>query len=135
MNEQLHNIPLSSTQAQPKDLIPVERNRSILIALTERAYASVEIEAKARGVSADKLALAALADFLGRNAKTNAPRCHPLVLHFPDPLRARIVARAKASGTTVNRFMIETIAKCLDYRLNWHSHPTVQSPETDEGAP
>ena len=135
MNDQPHNIPSPSTQAQPKDLIPVERNRSISIALTKRAYASVEGEAKARGVSVDKLALATLAEFLGRNAKFNAPRCYPLVLHFPNPLRARIVARAKASETTVNRFMIETIAKCLDYRLDRHSRPTALPTEIDEGAP
>ena len=75
-----------------------QASRAILIALTDKAFTAVEREAKARGVSPEKLALAALADFLGRNAKTGAARSQPFILHFPGGLRAKIVKAAQTAG-------------------------------------
>lgn len=96
------------------------RTRAISIPLTEKAFQAIEREAKARSVSVDKLALASLADFLGRGAKTGAARRQPLVLHLPGRLRGVIVNAAKAEGKTVNRFVVEGMAERLGFKFVVH---------------
>jgi hypothetical protein len=123
MSDKVNNTSPPTAQASPP---------SIIIKLTERALVSVQHEAEARNVTVEKLALAALADFLGRNAKTNAPRVHPLVLHFPEKLRSRVVSTAATHGMSVNRFVVETMAERLHFKL-WKRHaPAVEDVKADE---
>jgi len=85
-------------------------DKNISIALTDKAYALVEAEAKARGMTIGTLALAALFDFLGRSAKISAVRQQPLVVHFDRATREAIVAGAQERRQSVNayvRFAVE----------------------------
>jgi hypothetical protein len=108
---------------------------SISIALTDKAFASIEREAKARGITAERLALAALADFLGRNAKTGPGRNQPLVLHFPGRLRGLIVKTAQADGVSVNRFVVRALAERLDFELQPAAVSSVDASNTRIDAP
>ena len=123
MSDKVNNTSPPTAQASPP---------SIIIKLTERALVSVQHEAEARNVTVEKLALAALADFLGRNAKTNAPRVYPLVLHFPEKLRSRIVSTAAVHEMSVNRFVVETTAERVRFKL-WKRHtPAVEDGKANE---
>lgn len=136
MAETANSISSSSAQVADRSKIDNRSDRlsspSITIQLTERAFASVKCEAEARNVTIERLALAALADFLGRNAKTNAPRVHPLILHFPDQLRTRVVATAKIHRKTVNRFVVETMAERLHFKL-WSRSASDKPVESEPG--
>lgn len=110
-----------------------QASRAISIALTDKAFTAVEREAKARGVSPEKLALAALADFLGRNAKTGAARNQPFILHLPGGLRTKIVKAAQTADISVNRFVVGALAEQLGLTLQGRYAPPCLA--TPHGAP
>jgi hypothetical protein len=88
--------------------------RSVSVGLTEKAHATIVEEARRRGVTPERLTLAALLDYLGRNGKTQGAKASPLVLHVPWIIRKRIVEAAQAQETTPNRFMIAAAVKAIE---------------------
>jgi hypothetical protein len=89
---------------------------SVSVPFSAKAFAVVEAEARARGISASTLMLAALSDFLGRSAKiAGTQRLQPLVLHLEPALREQVVTVAKARGETVNRYASVTLQR----RAKW----------------
>jgi hypothetical protein len=88
-------------------------DKNISIALTDKAHALVEAEAKARGMTIGALALAALFDFLGRSAKISAVRQQPLVVHFDQATREAIVAGAQERRQSVNAYVRFTVERRL----------------------
>jgi hypothetical protein len=86
--------------------------RAVSVPFSQKALAVVEAEARARGISASTLMLAALSDFLGRSAKVaGSKRLQPLVLHLDPPLREQVVTVAKARGESVNRYVNVTLKR------------------------
>jgi hypothetical protein len=87
--------------------------RSLSVALTDKAFDVIVGEAKARGVSPERLMLAATLDYLGRAGKTKGAKMAPFVLHFPWYVKKSVVETAAAAGVTPNHFMIEAARKAL----------------------
>jgi hypothetical protein len=88
----------------------------VSVPFSAKALAVVEAEARARGISASTLLLAALSDFLGRSAKVaGSKRLQPLVLHLDPALREQVVTVAKARGESVNRYVGVTLQR----RAKW----------------
>ncbi len=100
--------------APPPNRASVIRTHSLSLALTEKAHQAVMAGAKLRKTAPETLLLAALADYLGRNAKSGAAKAQPFVLHIPWRVRERVVAAARAEGTTVYHFMIAAAVKAVE---------------------
>jgi hypothetical protein len=85
--------------------------RSVSVGLTEKAHATIVEEARRRGVTPERLTLAALLDYLGRHGKTQGAKASPLVLHIPWFVRKHVIEAARAEGMTPNQFMISAAVK------------------------
>jgi len=79
--------------------------KTISVPFTDKALSLVEAEAKARKIEPSTLILAALADYLGRNAKLKqTARLQPLVLHIRPDLREAVIEGAKTRKQSVNLY-------------------------------
>jgi hypothetical protein len=88
--------------------------RSVSVGLTEKAHAAIVEEARRRGVTPERLTLAALLDYLGRHGKTQGAKALPLALHIPWVIRKRVIEAARVEGETPNQFMISAAVKAVE---------------------
>jgi len=88
-------------------------SRSVSISLTEKAFVTVANEAKARGISPERLMLVAVLDYLGRSGIAKGSKTAPMVFHIPPHIRKKILKGAQATGITPNQWIIAAARKAV----------------------